>query len=83
MAEKQPKIQTMLDPVVDRDIIDWYEAIPRMRRGEFVRTAIRLYMAQTGKGGGFIPLPGAAGGTSGESVEEIEKERIEPKDFDI
>lgn len=39
-----------LDEEVDKDIIDWIDNLPRMKKGEMVRHAIRYYMTVLGEG---------------------------------
>lgn len=39
-----------LDEEIDRDIIDWIDSLPRMKKGEMIRHAIRYYMAVLGEG---------------------------------
>jgi len=36
------------DETIDADIVKWMESLPKDRKAEMVRTAIRYYMAATG-----------------------------------
>ncbi|AZJ24496.1 hypothetical protein CT694_34185 (plasmid) [Bacillus wiedmannii bv. thuringiensis] len=51
------------DDVLDKDIKDWLESLPRNRKAEMVRTAIRQYMLTRGS---IITSP-------------MKEEKIEPK----
>ena len=39
-----------LDDEIDKDIIDWIDSLPRMKKGEMIRHAIRYYMAELEEG---------------------------------
>lgn len=50
--------QLPLDPTLDSDIIQRLEQLPRARKAEWVRTAIRLYMAiEKGDNVPVVPAP--------------------------
>ncbi|HDR6822040.1 TPA: hypothetical protein QCV77_005647 [Bacillus thuringiensis] len=51
------------DDVLDKDIKEWLESLPRNRKAEMVRTAIRQYMHTSGS---IIISP-------------IKEEKVEPK----
>jgi hypothetical protein len=40
--------QMPYDETIDADIVKWMESLPKDRKAEMVRTAIRYYMAATG-----------------------------------
>jgi hypothetical protein len=48
--------QLPLDTELDRDILDWLDSLPRSRKAEIVRTALRLFIVQQNSGNG-IPIP--------------------------
>lgn len=80
-----------LDTEVDKDIIDWIAEIPRTKKGELVRHAIRYYMEILGEDeGSTIKFPSAS--SKSEKVtpkkqvdapvtqgEKNKKERVRPK----
>jgi hypothetical protein len=48
--------QLPLDPTLDKDIIDRLDQLPRARKAEWVRTAIRVYMSmEKGDNVPFVP----------------------------
>ncbi|EMA6344837.1 hypothetical protein U3450_003893 [Bacillus cytotoxicus] len=51
------------DDVLDKDIKEWLESLPRNRKAEMVRTAIRHYMHTSGS----IIIP------------PVKEEKVEPK----
>lgn len=51
--------QLSYDDEVDKDIHDWLESIPRYRKSELVRHALRYYIATTG-GSKNIQMPPVA-----------------------
>lgn len=51
-----------LDEEVDKDIIEWIDNLPRMKKGEMVRHAIRYYMTVLGEGE-MIKFPNVNTGT--------------------
>ncbi|MBM0064802.1 hypothetical protein [Alkalicoccobacillus gibsonii] len=54
MAEKVYNLK--YDTEYDRDIHDWMEKIPKSRKGELIRSAIRLWMNQDNEKTLIIPV---------------------------
>lgn len=85
MANKHYKLP--LDDVMDTDITDWIEEIPRTKKGEVIRYAIRYYMAEQkrrgaeGKEGWFLTHEGspvtATGSKKLSSNLELKKKVVE------
>lgn len=48
MANKVYQLQ--YDDTIDRDIHEWLQSLPRSRKAEMVRNAIRHYLAAAGQG---------------------------------
>lgn len=73
----KPKVyQLPLDVILDKDILDRLDELPRARKAEWVRTAIRVYMAIE-KGEGVTPVVAPFV----PSIEEKPKEKKKPKDI--
>ncbi len=79
-----------LDSEVDKDIIDWIAGIPRTKKGELVRHAIRYYMEILGEEeGSAIKFPSVSKtgqstpkkqvDTSNDQPSTAKKDRIRPK----
>lgn len=74
-----------LDDEIDKDIIDWIDNLPRMKKGEMVRHAIRYYMAVLGEGE-MIKFPNASNTVVRQSEEKAlpdepkktQKEKVRP-----
>lgn len=48
-----------LDGVGDKDIIEWIDSIPRSKKAEVIRHAIRFYQAHLGESDTFFVMPSA------------------------
>lgn len=68
MANKHYKLP--LDDVMDKDITDWIESMPRTKKGEVIRYALRYYMAEQkrrgaeGEEGWFLTHEGSPANTT-------------------
>ena len=67
--------QLPLDPTLDKDIIDRLDQLPRARKAEWVRTAIRVYMSmEKGDNVPFAPAPVP-------TASELKRSKKSPKDI--
>ncbi|KRE35619.1 hypothetical protein [Paenibacillus sp. Soil522] len=67
-----------LDENMDADIIEWLDSIPKKRRAEQVRAAIRMYKAAQQKG---IPIDITPHTPRQSSAVDTKTERKKPKDI--
>ena len=82
MADKV--YQLPYDTVIDKDIDDWLNSLPRSRKAELVRNALRFYLNAT-QGGNIItvnPSPIYQGDAPKEAP-PANKERKRPKNLPI
>jgi len=52
--------QMQYDDEIDRDIAEWLNSLPRSRKAEIVRNAIRFYLYATGEQKAIVPFAPAA-----------------------
>lgn len=55
MADKV--YQLPYDDVIDKDISDWLKSLPRSRKAEIVRNALRFYMQSSGEAPAIVINP--------------------------
>jgi hypothetical protein len=48
--------QMQYDDEIDRDIAEWLNSLPRSRKAEMVRNAIRFYLYATGEQKAIVPF---------------------------
>ncbi|MDR7318943.1 hypothetical protein [Brevibacillus nitrificans] len=70
--------QLPLDPTLDNDIVKRLDQLPRARKAEWVRTAIRIYMSI--EKGDNVPIVPAS---VPQSPMRTEKPRRNPKDVEF
>lgn len=70
--------QFSYDDQLDKDIHEWLKSIPRSRKAETVRHAIRFYIACNGGSSG-IHMPSTCSADIVQPTKVFEKEKKKPK----
>lgn len=70
--------QFSYDDELDKDIHEWINKIPRSRKAETVRHAIRFYIASNGGSSG-IHMPNVAGAPIVTEEQPVQKEVLEKR----
>ncbi|MEF7565971.1 hypothetical protein FZD47_25545 [Bacillus infantis] len=73
MASTDKVYQLPYDTVLDKDIDDWLNSLPRSRKAEMVRNALRYYIQSTQSGGIITVNPSPL------MAQELPKEEIAQK----
>lgn len=78
MAQKV--YQMKYDDVIDKDIHSWLEALPRGRKAELVRNAIRFYIQSTNgmNTAGIVPYASDTAQPEEETAQKEEKPKKRP-----
>lgn len=67
-----------LDEATDNDIITWLNKLPRNKKAEVVRHALRFYISHLKEGETFI-MPTVSVATPQQTVHESEEKKNKPK----
>lgn len=69
-----------LDGVADKDLIEWINSLPRNKKAEVVRHALRFYKSHLTEGETMFVMPSARAVSPEEMVElpPVKQEKIKP-----